>query len=144
MFIGYKEVNKDGLILKMDVAPFLKDSRTFVPIRFVAEGLGYNVEWNEREQSVTIYGRRKYFDTMDDAAFDWAMHWNCYSLASAREISGVIYKNESGYYWGGIIRGQVENYQVAFDLVEAKKVLQLSIPTVQKSQPKQMVWALMM
>lgn len=106
MFIGCKEVNKDGLILHMDVAPFLKDSRTFVPIRFVAEGLGYNVEWDEKEQSVTIYGRRKYFDTMDDAAFDWAMHFNAMSIATFKEMGAIIYKDDNGYYWDNVKIGK--------------------------------------
>ncbi len=106
MLIGCKEVNKDGMILKMDVAPFLKDSRTYVPVRFVAEGMGYNVDWNEKEQSVTIYGRRKYFDTMDDAAFDWAMHFNAMSIAIFKEMGGIIYKDDKGYYWGGVKIGK--------------------------------------
>lgn len=90
----------------MDVAPFLKDSRTFVPIRFVAEGMGYNVDWDELTKTVSIYGRRKYFDTMDDAAYDWAMHFNAMSIAIFKEMGGVIYKNDKGYYWEGVKIGK--------------------------------------
>ncbi len=47
----------DG-IAKMDVTPFIdpRYSRTLVPIRFVAEALGYKVGWNGEERSVTITG----------------------------------------------------------------------------------------
>ena len=38
--IGNKYIEKDGLKAIMDVAPFLKDNRTFVPVRFVSEALG--------------------------------------------------------------------------------------------------------
>ena len=79
------------------------------------------MDWDNDTQEITVYGRRIYFETADACAFDWAMYWNCYSLASAREISGVIHKCDKGYYWDNIIVGQAEAYQVAFDLVEAKK-----------------------
>lgn len=121
MRIGSKNIAVDGVELQMDTAPFLKNSRTFVPIRFVAEGMKLNVDWDNDTQEVTIYDRRTYFESMDACAFDWCMYWNCYSLASAREISGVIYKDEKGYYWDGILVGQPESYSVAFDLVQAKK-----------------------
>lgn len=37
-----------------DVAPIIKDDRTMLPIRLVAETLGAEVTWNEAEKSVTI------------------------------------------------------------------------------------------
>ncbi len=44
----------------MDVAPVIIDGRTMVPIRFVAEGLGARVDWQESDKSVTItQGRRQ-------------------------------------------------------------------------------------
>lgn len=121
MRIGSKDVEVDGVDLQMDTAPFLKNSRTFVPIRFVAEGMGLNVDWDNDTQEVTVYGRKIYFESADACAFDWCMYWNCYSLASAREISGIIYKDDKGYYWDSILVGQPETYSVAFDLVQAKK-----------------------
>lgn len=119
--IGSRILNKDGQITTMDAEPFLKNSRTFVPLRFIAEAFGKVVEWNNDTQEVTVYDRRKYFETADACAYDWSMYWNCYSLASAREISGIISKDENGYYWDNIIIGQPETYQVAFDLVRARK-----------------------
>ncbi|MCD6427438.1 MAG: copper amine oxidase N-terminal domain-containing protein [Caldisericaceae bacterium] len=40
--------------IKMDVAPVIINSRTFVPIRFVTEGLGGTVQWNDYNKTVTI------------------------------------------------------------------------------------------
>lgn len=34
--------------------PQIKDSRTFVPLRFISENLGYSVEWNGETQEITI------------------------------------------------------------------------------------------
>lgn len=35
-------------------APMIKDSRTFVPIRFISEQLGYKVDWDGETKTVTI------------------------------------------------------------------------------------------
>lgn len=38
----------------MDVAPVIKESRTLLPIRYVAEALGADVQWDAGERKVTI------------------------------------------------------------------------------------------
>ena len=38
----------------MDVAPIIREGRTLLPIRYVAEALGAEVGWNGKEQKVTI------------------------------------------------------------------------------------------
>lgn len=117
--IGSKDANINGVNCRMDTEPFLKDSRTFVPIRFVAEGMGLNVDWDKDTQEVTIYGRKKYFETADDCAFDWAMHWNAVSIALFKEMCGVIYKDDKGYYWGAVRIGQ--DKEVVYDTFEARQ-----------------------
>ncbi|MDO5478026.1 MAG: copper amine oxidase N-terminal domain-containing protein, partial [Clostridia bacterium] len=34
--------------------PRIKDGRTFIPLRFVSEHLGYNVSWNGETREITI------------------------------------------------------------------------------------------
>src|SRR5450756_2018120 len=46
------EVN--GQPITMDVAPFLENGRTWVPVRFVAEELGAYVQWDPITKGVTI------------------------------------------------------------------------------------------
>lgn len=41
--------------IAMDVAPLLEDGRYYLPARWVAEALGYTVEWNEPTQCVLVY-----------------------------------------------------------------------------------------
>lgn len=52
--IGSKIVLADGEAIVNDAAPMIRESRTFLPIRIVAEELGADVAWNEAEQTVTI------------------------------------------------------------------------------------------
>lgn len=46
--IGSKTMIVDGNPVEMDVAPFIKDSRTWVPMRFVSEGLGATVDYGPK------------------------------------------------------------------------------------------------
>lgn len=52
--IGSKIAYINGSPHEMDVAPTILNSRTFVPLRFVSEIMGYNVNWDSKTQSITI------------------------------------------------------------------------------------------
>lgn len=52
--IGSKIVNINGETSQMDAAPYIKNGRTMVPIRFIAESMGATVEWNQALKEVTI------------------------------------------------------------------------------------------
>ncbi|CCO08857.1 copper amine oxidase N-terminal domain-containing protein [Desulforamulus hydrothermalis] len=43
--IGKKQIISNGKVVEADVAPELKSGRTFLPARFVAEALGYRVDF---------------------------------------------------------------------------------------------------
>jgi len=56
MTIGKPEVISNGQAKAIDVAPMLVDpGRTMLPARFVAEGLGYEVDWDEATQTVIYW-----------------------------------------------------------------------------------------
>lgn len=52
--IGQKEAVVFGKTKTNDVAPIIRNDRTMLPARFVAEELGAKVSWNEDERKVTI------------------------------------------------------------------------------------------
>lgn len=54
LFIGSTNYVVDGQPKVSDLAPFIQDNRTFVPVRVVGEALGAEVEWDEATQTVTI------------------------------------------------------------------------------------------
>ncbi len=43
--LGSKTLISDSTLIEMDVAPFAQNNRTWVPLRFVSEALGADVEW---------------------------------------------------------------------------------------------------
>ncbi|RNB89305.1 copper amine oxidase N-terminal domain-containing protein [Brevibacillus nitrificans] len=47
------EYNQKAIVFP-DQNPLIRDSRTLVPIRPIAESLGFDVEWNEQTRTVTI------------------------------------------------------------------------------------------
>jgi hypothetical protein len=55
--IGQTSYTLNGTTVNMDVAPYIKDNRTFVPLRYVANALGVtdsDVLWDPIAQKVTI------------------------------------------------------------------------------------------
>lgn len=55
IIIGEKTAYVNNKQVTLDSAAFISEDRTFTPIRFVAETLGYKVEWIEETQQVIIY-----------------------------------------------------------------------------------------
>ena len=49
-----RKINGTDSKIKMDVAPYIKDGRTMLPIRSVAEALGFEVEWNKSTRTVLL------------------------------------------------------------------------------------------
>jgi hypothetical protein len=43
-----------GKNVKLDTAPFIVNGRTVVPVRFISENLGYEVEWKAQTKEVVI------------------------------------------------------------------------------------------
>ena len=39
----------------MDTAPFIIDGRTMVPLRFISEGLGFEIEWQAKDRIVNVW-----------------------------------------------------------------------------------------
>jgi len=52
--VDEKIIDVGGSTVTMDVAPKIIDGRTFVPIRFVSESVGANVEWDSNTRTITI------------------------------------------------------------------------------------------
>ncbi len=60
MQIGSNKAIINNKVVNLDAPPEIKQGRTFVPLRFVSEALGAEVNWNEKTKTVTI--NRLYLD----------------------------------------------------------------------------------
>lgn len=54
IWIGSRQARVDGLNVSLDVAAMIVNSRTLLPLRFVAENLGCTVTWDPVGRTVTI------------------------------------------------------------------------------------------
>ncbi|MDO5037363.1 MAG: stalk domain-containing protein [Tissierellia bacterium] len=52
-------IQVNGQEIVSDTAPFIENNRTMVPIRFISEALGYEVDWDQREQKAIIQVDKK-------------------------------------------------------------------------------------
>jgi len=52
--LGQKRFALNGIQKSMDTAAFLKDERTFVPIRFISESLDVDVNWDQKSYTVIL------------------------------------------------------------------------------------------
>ncbi len=59
LVIGKKAISVNGLAETIDVAPMITNSRTMLPARFVAKGLGFRVDWDADNQLVIVYQGEK-------------------------------------------------------------------------------------
>ncbi len=48
------DISVNNHIIETDSEPFIKNSLTFVPVRFVSESLGFSVEWDGNRNAATI------------------------------------------------------------------------------------------
>ncbi|SHH31387.1 Copper amine oxidase N-terminal domain-containing protein [Anaerosphaera aminiphila DSM 21120] len=48
------QIKLNGQEIKTDAPGYVKNNRTLVPIRFISESLGYEVEWDEDDREITI------------------------------------------------------------------------------------------
>ena len=56
----------DGECKTFDVTPYIKNNRTYVPIRFITEALGASVEWLENSRKVIIRSEEAYIEMQID------------------------------------------------------------------------------
>src|SRR5690606_6973391 len=82
--IGKKDYTINGEKNLMDTEALLKEDRTFVPVRFVSEGLGARVDWDPAVRTVYIDTREK-GSTKDDTPKD----------GSIIEVDGYLVPNDT-------------------------------------------------
>ena len=52
--VGQKRYFTDGQVKNVDVAPFIEDGRTYIPVRYLAEALGASVNWESATRTVAL------------------------------------------------------------------------------------------
>lgn len=110
MYVGSKTYTVNGEKRSMDVAPYISQDRTYIPMRFVAEALGIDVVY-DHDSRVALIGSFT-FDGKLAEAFDYGINpdWEAYegvrtpfpvggSVVYSQGYEGrYIYRQEAGAY----------------------------------------------
>lgn len=118
-------INGEEYIL--DAVPVIINSRTFLPVRFVSEGLGFDVDWNEGQIAITAQntGDSVTEEVTDEIVNETADEGNTVSETEDREdnmidinlkingrdFSAKLYDNET-------TRKLTENFPVTYSMSE--------------------------
>jgi peptidoglycan/xylan/chitin deacetylase (PgdA/CDA1 family) len=54
LHLDNKIAHQNGMEIELETAPFVKSGRTYVPLRFISEGLNYGVSWDGKTYNVNI------------------------------------------------------------------------------------------
>ncbi|HOO96664.1 MAG TPA: stalk domain-containing protein [Caldisericia bacterium] len=54
LWVGKSDATINGKKIQIDVAPMILDSRTYVPVRFISESFGAEVEWIQETKEIEI------------------------------------------------------------------------------------------
>lgn len=116
--IGSNEASVDGRTVWLDAPPIIVDSRTYVPLRFIAEGLDAGVYWDDAARMARISTDRsvRLGDSWQDVekrigkpsvnlmsryGFDWYVYntdyGNYYQIGYKDGKAAALFTNASGY-----------------------------------------------
>ncbi len=104
MVIGSTTLTVNGQAQTMDVAPVINDGRTYLPARYVAKTLGYNVDWDATNKIVVIYptsdiGEPGYSNAIQQAQLNAATPEQVQKLDAALGITMFVDTGGSGDWW---------------------------------------------
>jgi outer membrane protein assembly factor BamB len=55
LWIGRKQIKINGVDREIDVAPFIENGRTLVPLRFITEPMGAKIQWDAQNRIILLY-----------------------------------------------------------------------------------------
>ncbi|MEM3385723.1 MAG: stalk domain-containing protein [Nitrososphaeria archaeon] len=88
--IDVKQVLVNGNLLEIDVPPMIINGRTLVPLRFLSESFGAEVNYNDKTKTITIdYGKNKIILTVGKKVA--SVNGKTYSL----DVAPVIYNGRT-------------------------------------------------
>lgn len=98
--IGSNDSIVNGLFKSLDVAPTLINDSTYIPLRFAAESLGYEIIWNSEYNSIYAFSNPEeaQLDEIKDLSIDYA------SLPDGTSIVDTF--SGLGTWYGGIFHGR--------------------------------------
>jgi len=101
LVIGSTNAKLNGQISILDTAPVIINGRTMLPIRFISEGFGFNVEWDSDTHTINISSKEKQSDeAMQAVTEDIAKEINEETAKAKENKSLIVYFSRTGENYG--------------------------------------------
>lgn len=148
--IGFEEMVVNGVVKIMDCSPIITDSRTFVPVRFVAEELDVLVDWDNETNTVLITSPENENSKLSKGVYDVAgfkIELDTHDYGEQRIDNTVWMQTKKGLiinqtgkdlvefrvvYYGIDIAERYHNYEKQVNKLEEILLQKLSKETVSK------------
>lgn len=124
--VGQQEYKLNGEVKTMDTAAMLIDTRTFVPVRFVSEGLGAIVKWDQGINTVYIYSPGTDSNQAEEIRKEEVNGFTIYhNTGSKLYITTRPYDGDKDYALIGIYISLLGSYAETYDwqVEEAEQIL---------------------
>ena len=99
--IGTDFATVDGAEQRLDSPPVLINDRTMVPLRFISENFGFDVDWDDATQTVTINKEEENMTTVDPTAAHLGEDYWIFDLSENVERTAVTYRTRYGIELSG-------------------------------------------
>ena len=115
--LGKNTISVNGSIKEIDAIPFSRNNRTYIPARYLAEQLGYKVDWANNKVIIERESMEKYFSSGEVITYNMVGK-KCYrvdDMLIAGGLDEVIYDAENviklpkNYRYAGIILTEGSN-----------------------------------
>ncbi|AEG14566.1 copper amine oxidase-like domain-containing protein [Desulfofundulus kuznetsovii DSM 6115] len=130
LVVGSRQLKSNGKVTNMDVSPLVRSGRTFLPARWLAEALGYQVDWDaslglvvcwpKGEPKPDVSAVEQYLNNQKPAEPVNPVGTLKELLAKARPIEGKLF-SFSGWKFDPEIQEQLQRF---WDSIDASPVIQ--------------------
>lgn len=136
--LGSKEIAVNGEKVLMDTVAEAKDGRVFIPARYLAEGLGANVYWDQEDQTA-VFMTQEYLDnhivtkTIEPIDID-----DPYLALPMYELIAKKYRNyqsfgDSETYLRRVKEARALANKIKIDVDEQKEIVTITLPEYDKN-----------
>ncbi len=138
--IGSKTATVNGKSYELEAAPYIKSSRTMVPIRFISEALGLSVEWEPQKK--LVYIRAKPTFEVPGVTDKEVVIGSFSALSGAASVIGIpFYHGFQAYINYVNDNGGVNGRKIKVNIADDQLNPALTVPAVKKFVEEDKVFA---
>lgn len=118
MWIGKSQYTVNGVTKTMDTVPVIRNNRTMIPIRALAEGLGCEVDWSQKDWTVYVISQKALLGITAGEYFGNVPSW---VISTEYQKTHYLVRTPQSLPFTGLIEGlTIYSYQINDRTVDVK------------------------